>query len=443
MNKKEKMIRYIFITTVLLILSIQSPAQSVSLDFPYFAGQEYHFWAFRGEKQDTIASGRLDEHGRGKLTLPDRMKGHRGMTQWMLVNGGGLDIIFAGEENFSVSCPEAQPSEENITYTGSRENMYLPARFRRQQDILGKADAMRAATEAYKDNTELLSFFNTELQKQAKAYNLLQEETAGDGLYAARFAQIVDISRGLPPVFTTGQQPADSLMKDFILNKLDMETLYTSGHWENVLQLFTDWYIYDEKSQGQFIPDVIRLLTRTQSAEAYAALAEKVIVSCERQNWHDQEIELAFFLLNDNRIKQPEGKTASLYTLLKVRKGGKAPALAQGVLPAAKTILAFYDSGCGTCTGQMGRLAEMYPQLKEQGYEVISLSSDSDKGAFDAYAEKLPWENKYCDPEGYAGKDFRNYGIIGTPTFYLLDAEGIIQGRYAQVEDMDIFGADK
>lgn len=430
------MIRYIFITTALLTLNIQSPAQSVSLDFPHFAGQEYHFWAFRGEKRDTIASGKLDEHGRGKLVLPDRMKGHRGMTQWMLVNGGGLDIIFAGEERFSVSCPEAEPSEESITYTGSRENVYLYPRFRRQQDILGKADAMRIAAEAYNDNPELLSFFDTELQKQARAYNRLQEETAVNGLYAARFAQIADISRGLPTVFTADQQLTDSLIKDFILNKLDMETLYTSGHWDNVLQQFTDRYIYDEKVQRQFIPDAIRLLNRTQSGEAYAALAENVIIACEKQNWYDREIELAFFLLNDDRIKQPEGKTAVLYTLLKVRKGGKAPALTQGTLPATKTILAFYDSGCGTCTGQMGRLAEMYPRLKAQGYEVVSLSSDSDKGAFDAYAENLPWESKYCDLEGYAGKDFRNYGIMGTPTFYLLDAEGIIQGRYAQVEDI-------
>jgi hypothetical protein len=202
------------------------------------------------------------------------------------------------------------------------------------------------------------------------------------------------------------------------------------------LEQFTDWYIYNEENKGLFIPDVIRLLGRIQSDEVYAGLAEKVIAACEKQNWHDQEVELAFFLLNDDRIKEPEGKIASLYTMLKIRKGGKAPALTQGILPGKKTILAFYDSGCGLCTTQVNKLAELYPQLKRQGYEVISLSADSDKGAFDVYAGNFPWKGKYCDFEGFAGKDFLNYGIIGTPTFYLLDVKGIVQGRYARVEDI-------
>ncbi|MDR1632017.1 MAG: thioredoxin family protein [Dysgonamonadaceae bacterium] len=303
---------------------------------------------------------------------------------------------------------------------------------------MGKIDAMRMAKDAYKSNEELLSFFDTELQKQQRAYKLLQFETASNPLYAARFAQIVDLTRGLPQSLSTDQSENEKQMKDFIMNGMDIEALYTSGHWGSVWDQWLSWYTYDTDNHlPQLIDDARHLLSRIKSDEVYAALAEQLVTSCEKQNWHDQETELAFYLLNEDRIKEPSGKIESLYTLLRIRKGAKAPDLVQGTLPKKKTILAFYDSGCGNCTVQMTKLAEKYSELKKKGCEVVSISADHDKTMFENYSTKLPWKDKYCDFEGFAGKDFRNYGVMGTPTFYLIDSKGVIQGRYARVEDIE------
>ena len=439
----------------LLLLTIcsisQLYSQTVDLHFPHFAGDEWYWTAFRGNKQDTLATGKLDEAGKAKLVLPGNYKGYRGMTQWLLAKGGGLTMIVAGGEHFSVSCAEAQPSEASIIYRNTSENSYLNGRYKRQQDILARIDAMRMAMEAYgpvnppegpqgaprKGTDPLLDTFSAELQKQQRAYDLLQTETANNPLYAARFAQIVDLTRGLPPSLSSNQSENEKQMKDFIINRMDIGALYTSGHWGSIWSQWLSWYTYDADNHLQdLIPDAKHLLERIQSDEVYAALAEELVIACEKQNWHDREIELAFYLLNADRIKEPSGRIEALYTLLKVRKGAKAPALVQGALPKNKTILAFYDSGCGSCTVQMSQLAEQYQELKKKGYEVVSVSADNDKGMFETYAAKLPWKDKYCDFEGFAGKDFINYGIIGTPTFYVLDARGVVLGRYAAVEDL-------
>ncbi|MDR2005361.1 MAG: thioredoxin family protein [Prevotella sp.] len=428
------------INLLLLIIfsSSQVYSQNVNLDFPYFAEQEWYWTIFCGGKQDTIVTGRLDQAGKTRLSLPEKYKNYRGLTQWLLTEGGGLTMIFAGGENFSVSCTEAQPSEDNIIYKNTSENTYLNSRHKRQQKIFGKIEAMQMATSAYKDDADLLPVFNTELQKQQRAYELLQSETVSNPLYAARFAQIVDLTRGLPQRLSSDQSENERQMKDFIMNQMDIEVLYTSGHWDNVWDQWLSWYTCDKDNHlPQLISDAKHLLARTQSDEVYAALAGQIVSACEKQNWHDQEIELAFHLLNEDRIRQPSGKIESLYTLLRIRKGAKAPALIQGILPKKKTILAFYDSGCGNCTVQLSKLAEKYPELKKKGYEIVSISADNDKSMFETYATKLPWKDKYCDFEGFAGKDFRNYGIIGTPTFYVLDAENIVQGRYARVEDLN------
>lgn len=413
-------------------------AQRAELYFPHFAGKQFDWYRFEGNRNDTLVSGTIAADGRLSLSLPDSLHHYRGLTRWLLRSGGGLDLIFSGGENFTVSCTEAQPSDENIIYSGSLENTYLSARFGRQQHILGKIDAMRMATEVYKDDSSLLPIFSAELSKQEQAYNRLQQQTVLDTLYAARLSEVVNVTMGLPPVFSGDNEESGKQYHSFVVNDLDMEALYTSGHWSGVLEQFLSWYTQNEKNRPLLVPDVISLLNRIRSEQAYTALAEKVVTACEKLNWHDQELELAFYLMNDDRIGEPSGRIANLYTLLKVRKGAKAPALVNGKLPAKKTILAFYDSGCGNCTTQMMELARLYPQLRKQGYEVVSVSADSDKGLFLAYASQLPWVDKYCDQQGFAGKDFVNYGIIGTPTFYILDAKGIVQGRYAQVEDMGL-----
>jgi hypothetical protein len=428
------------ITLFLLIaLAISSAyGQSAAIYFPRFAEQEWSFTVFRGAKQDTLLTGKLDEEGRAKLILPDSCKNYRGMTRWLLTKGGGLTMIFSGGEDFSVSCTEAQPSDESIIYSNTSENNYLNSRYKRQQNIFNKVEAMRMATKAYQDDTDLLPAFNEELQKQEQAYDRLQVETESNPLYAARFAQIVDLMRGLPRTLSSDDvEENEKQMKEFIINQLDIDALYTSGHWSSMWEQWLSWYTHDKENHlPQLVPDAKCLLARTRSDEVYAALAEQIVSVCDKRNWYDQEIELAFYLLNEDRIKQPKGEIASVYTLLKIRKGLKAPALLQGTFPEKKTILVFYDSNCGNCTKQLGKLAEDYPEWQKKGYEVVSVSADSNKGMFESYAEKLPWKDKYCDFEGFAGKDFINYGVMATPTFYLLDDKGIVQGRYARVEDI-------
>lgn len=436
------MIRFrLILTGISLFGTLLVSAQSVSLRFPHFAGQEWYFTAFSGERQDTFATGVLDPEGQTVLRLPDNFKNYRGMTRWLLVKGGGLDIIIAGSENISVSCTEAVPSQENIIYENTAENTSQNEFYKRQQQILGKVDVMRMAVETYRDDDEagLLSAFKKELEKQEEKYNSLQAEMTDSPLYAARFAQIVNLGRGLPQILSSDHKESEKQLKDFIVNALDMDALYTSGHWRGVIEQWTGWYVYDKENNLQyFVSDAQYLLDRTASDKVYAELAERIIASCEKQGWHDQEIELAFFLQNRDRIKNPAGKVKSLYTLLSVRKGSKAPVLQQGKLPKKKTILVFHESDCGNCKLQMAKLAGLYPELGKKGYEVVSISADTDKQTFEDTARYFPWKNKYCSLEGFAGKDFQNYGVIGTPCFYLIDGKGIIQGRYARVADMEL-----
>lgn len=81
-----------------------------------------------------------------------------------------------------------------------------------------------------------------------------------------------------------------------------------------------------------------------------------------------------------------------------------------------------------------------YPLIKEKGYEVVSVAADTNTDVYRNTAETFPWEAKYCDLKGFDSPDFKNFGIIGTPTFYVIDGKGIVQGRYARLQDTGIVG---
>jgi cytochrome oxidase Cu insertion factor (SCO1/SenC/PrrC family) len=86
----------------------------------------------------------------------------------------------------------------------------------------------------------------------------------------------------------------------------------------------------------------------------------------------------------------------------------------------------------------MTKLSEWYGELQKEGYEVVSIAADLDEEIYKSMAKAYPLKDKYCDYQGLSGKDFINYNVTGTPTFYLIDEKGIIRGIYARVEDIKL-----
>ena len=100
------------------------------------------------------------------------------------------------------------------------------------------------------------------------------------------------------------------------------------------------------------------------------------------------------------------------------------------------TLVVFHESGCSNCENAINQLIGNYPVLKEKGIEVVSIAADHDKDIFGNTSRNFPWSTKLCDFKGFEGDNFNNYGIMGTPTFYLIDEKGIIQGKYASLEEI-------
>ena len=428
----KRTILTLLITTFVNTIS----SQTISLHFPHFAGAEYDFYLFQGITSDTIQSGTIGKDGNLTLTIPEQYKGYKGMSRWLLRSGGGLDFVINGK-NFSVSCTEEMPNDDNIIYKENPENDFISQRYLPQQQLLEKIEVIRNTQRVYQADTrsDIYHTVENELKLLKETFRQQQQEKRESPLYAAHYLRISDFLNYTPLYsLSDTEEEHKSEMLRFVEEELDMDVLFTTGLWRNVILQCSGLY----ENESNFISTMLTKLQQTTSLLAYEQLAEALISICEQHGWNEQAEQLTYFLINDGRIKSPTGKLKQVMTLYQLTKGSKAPGLSQGKLPKNKTLLVFYESGCGSCVSQMQQLNENYALLKEKGYEVVSVSAETDLLTFKHTSENYPWKAKYCDGEGFAGQDFQNYGIIGTPTMFVLDKKGTIQGRYARLEDTGI-----
>jgi hypothetical protein len=421
---------------VLALQAVPSIAQRLGISLPANKGRSLVVTLKHGTQADTVYNARLDTAGYAEVIIPDQYRDYCGMANLKAGDYAAFDFIIAGED-FNLTCTDEYPHGGNVFFSGSPENESLQRWFFTQQKRREKIGLLSEVLRLY-DKGDV---FRPSLEKERALLEEQQRTFEGSlgksPLYAARFMCYHNYVHNQ----IAGLLFADSLqmsqVRSYVRDSLDINGLFTSGLWFDTLNGLLALYDNGTPYHKDFITDMSILLERSATDRIYATLADNLFTICERMGWNDLEEQLAYYLVNSERIKTPKGRLKKLMTLFRLVKGSKAPALTQaGAKPfRAKTLLVFYESGCNACENELWQLKANYPLIRQNGYEVVSISADKNATVFKNTTAGFPWKAKYCDMAGFTGKDFTNFGVIGTPTFYLIDRKGIIQGRYAKLSD--------
>ncbi len=88
-------------------------------------------------------------------------------------------------------------------------------------------------------------------------------------------------------------------------------------------------------------------------------------------------------------------------------------------------LVDFWATWCPPCRAEVPEIVKTYQAYKDKGFEVVGISFDEDKSAFEAYLKEnnMPWP-QYFDGKGWENEVGPTYGIQSIPGMYLLDAEG-------------------
>lgn len=92
-------------------------------------------------------------------------------------------------------------------------------------------------------------------------------------------------------------------------------------------------------------------------------------------------------------------------------------------------LIDFWASWCGPCRKAIPEVKELYAKYKDKGFEVLSVSVDSNEEAWrKAMAqENMPWP-QVLSPD--KEKTLKEFMIVGIPTLFLIDREGKIIQKF-------------
>ena len=96
-------------------------------------------------------------------------------------------------------------------------------------------------------------------------------------------------------------------------------------------------------------------------------------------------------------------------------------------------LVDFWATWCGPCVGEIPHVKEAYEKLHPQGFEVVGISFDTDKGRLQDFVQTkaLPWP-QYFDGKQWGNKFGVQYAIDSIPTMWLVDKKGNLRESNAR-----------
>ena len=90
-------------------------------------------------------------------------------------------------------------------------------------------------------------------------------------------------------------------------------------------------------------------------------------------------------------------------------------------------LINFWLSGCGPCLAEMPELDKVYRAYKGRGFEILAVNYGQDKYAIEDAARRTAVSYPLLvDPLNIART---RYNVIGAPTSFLIDPQGVIRER--------------
>lgn len=102
-------------------------------------------------------------------------------------------------------------------------------------------------------------------------------------------------------------------------------------------------------------------------------------------------------------------------------------------------LVDFWATWCGPCLQELPNVRKLYKKYHGQGFEVVGISIDRDKGKLEKFLEKtpFPWPVIH-DPSGTKGEQLSDrYGVSFIPLPILIDREGRVVSMRARGPELE------
>ena len=101
-------------------------------------------------------------------------------------------------------------------------------------------------------------------------------------------------------------------------------------------------------------------------------------------------------------------------------------------------LVDFWATWCGPCVKELPNVSRAYSQYHKQGFEIVSISLDSNRGRFKSFvrSKRMTWYH-VMDGRGWKASLAVKYGINSIPRMYVLDPAGVCIAENVRGRDLD------
>ena len=131
------------------------------------------------------------------------------------------------------------------------------------------------------------------------------------------------------------------------------------------------------------------------------------------------------------------GSAAPDFTLPLYSDTAKPPATASlSTWKGSVVLVDFWASWCGPCRQSVPAYVKLREEFKAQKFEILAVNLDESDSDVAAFLKEHPMNYTVLRDAG--GEVPKSYGLIGMPTSYLVDRDGIVRARHAGFKDADV-----
>jgi thiol-disulfide isomerase/thioredoxin len=421
----------------------------------------YHF----GDKQyikDTIT---LDNKGSGVFSGKELLP--QGIYLVVLPGKKYFEVLISENQKFSISC-NYKDYFNSLKFSNSPENTKFVDYEKKWSLMQEKASNLGKRIKENRGNSDSLRILKEDQDIQSKDMKLYLTNVVadnGNNLLSILVKSIIPID---VPVFPepSGSDNADSV-------KWVMNYNYNKDHYFDNIDFSDERLLRTPILQArldEFFKNVL-----IQSADSINRQIDKLLVKCQKNYKMYQFISV--YLFNHFRESEIMGHDAVMVKIAdEIYLSGKADWVSKQFIDDLRkqvellrhnligmkgenlvmnsykgtyvdlydiekefTILYFWEPNCGHCQESTPKLKNYYDKAKNEGVEVFTVCTTTDKDAWSKYIEEheLNWINGW-DPERLTHFDYF-YNVQSTPTIYILDRNKKIIAKRLSVEDIPSF----
>lgn len=448
--KTKGMEAKLLFSMLLLMLSSSFSAQELTLSLSQHPNKQAIIIAIHGIRKDTLGTMLLDQNGKGSLNFKNKQP-QAGLVNLTIKDKAYLsyDFVLSPSESPKLICDMEYVYTQNTRILDSPENDSLNRWFDDMEIYKKKINIIQELGTLCKPKTAFLNLIENEKIKTLDQLQKLTDTITQSTLFAGKYMQFKMAQEEKLAKVWEGNEQRKVAQNYF--TKIDFDALYGSSLWFSIINSCIEAYSKEGPFYETFGADVVSNLKQIKNEQVYQDLLDAAISVTEKFAWNKDEEAIVNFIVKDNRIKNPQGKLLKIIQSHKTSVGKKAfnLELSQTLETKNKTIilktdqlkmkfglLLFYQSGCGHCETFIEGLQKNYDRLSSLGVRIIAISADVDQTEFKNKAVSFKWKDTYCDFKGTNGINFTNYGVIGTPTIFLLDNKGIVLEKIATIDQL-------